>query len=439
MFNFEFGGDPFEGMRGNGNGHAHGRGRQKEVDNSKYYELLGVEKTASEAEIKKAFRKAALQHHPDRGGDPEKFKEISKAYEVLADKQKRSLYDEGGEEAVQDGGAGGGGGPSSIFEMFGFGGMGGRRGGSRVRRGEDVVFPLKVTLEDLYNGTSKKLRLTKNVLCAQCKGKGGRDGCEATCKECRGQGMRMVIRQIGPGMISQQSVTCSACKGSGSQIAEKDKCRTCMGEKVMKEKKTLEIHIARGMKHGEKIMFRGEADEAPDQTPGDVIVVLQQQDHPLYKRDGMNLFHKHTLTLLEALTGFSFPVQHLDGRTLMVKSEVNMVVKPGDVKKIADEGMPQKNNPYMRGALYIEFDVQFPESRALTESTKRVLRSVLPAPASHSSDAMSDQQTEEVTLVSVDFEREKQKFAEQQREEAYEEDEDEDMGRGRGQPQCRQQ
>lgn len=181
----------------------------------------------------------------------------------------------------------------------------------------------------------------------------------------------------------------------------------------------------------------------PDQIPGDVVVVLQQQEHALFKRDGANLFHKRTITLLEALTGFSFPLYHLDGRTLIVKSDPAAVVKPGSVLALREEGMPQKNNPYVRGNIYIEFDVAFPEGRAITEATKKVLRTVLPAPAAQangSDAAMSDAAPpEEVTLITVDFDAEKRKFAAQERE-AYEAEEEEDDGRhGHGQPQCRQQ
>lgn len=194
-----------------------------------------MSKEAAPEEIKKAFRKAALQHHPDRGGNADKFKEINKAYEVLSDPQKRALYDEGGEEALTEGGGGGPGG-MDIFDLFGGGFGGGGRRGPRVRRGEDVVFPLKVTLEDCYNGVAKKLRLTKNVICGDCNGKGGKGG-DITCKDCRGQGVKMVIRQVGPGMIQQLQQQCGACKGSGSTMKEADKCKTCKGDKTTKEKK----------------------------------------------------------------------------------------------------------------------------------------------------------------------------------------------------------
>jgi DnaJ family protein A protein 2 len=200
-----------------------------------FYTLLGIEKTASDADIKKAFRKQAMTHHPDRGGDPEAFKNLNKAYEVLSDSTKRSLYDEGGEEALSEEAQGGGGGGMDIFDLFGGGFGGGRgRGGPRVRKGEDVIFPLKVTLEDLYNGAAKKLRLTKNIICKPCGGKGGKSGKDATCSSCKGQGVKLVIRQIGPGMIQQAQQVCTLCKGSGSLIADKDKCTECLGEKTVK-------------------------------------------------------------------------------------------------------------------------------------------------------------------------------------------------------------
>ena len=273
MFNFSFGngaggfpgGMPHPGAGGGGGGGRGGRGPPAEVDNNKFYELLGAAKDSNDADIKKAFRKAAMTHHPDKGGDPEKFKEISKAYEVLSDPEKKALYDEYGEEGLEGGGGGGGPAGMDIFDLFGGGMFGGGGGGRDPRsrgkaKGEDVVFPLKVTLEDLYNGTSKKLRLTKNILCPQCGGKGGKG--EGTCRDCKGQGVRIVIRQLGPGMIQQMQTACAACKGTGSLIAEKDRCKKCNGDKTIKEKKTLEVFITKGMRHNEKITFNGEADEA---------------------------------------------------------------------------------------------------------------------------------------------------------------------------------
>lgn len=377
MFNFGgFGGMP--GMGGHGHGHGHGRGRAA-VDNTKLYEVLGLSKDASPADIKKAFRKAAMTHHPDKGGDVEKFKEVNKAYEVLSDPEKKELYDEGGEEALE--GGGGGGMPADIFEMFGMGGMGGGGGGrrQRKRRGDDVIFPLKVTLEDLYNGCVKKLRLTKNVLCKPCKGKGGKSVVQ--CRECKGQGIKLVIRQVGPGMIQQMQQPCGACQGQGSTVPEKDRCKKCKGNKTVKEKKTLEVHIMKGMSHGQKMTFEKEADEAPDVETGDVVAVLQLQPHATFRRDGNDLYMKKSITLLEALTGFLFHVDCLDHRRLRVASDPGLVVKPGDFKGIREEGMPQYKDHGTKGSLFIEFDIVFPPSRSINDKAATALKAILPRPA----------------------------------------------------------
>ena len=153
-----------------------GRGPPKEVDNSKYYELLGVEKTATYDEIRKAFRKLALKNHPDRGGDKEKFQELNGAYEVLSDKEKRDIYDKYGEEGLKDGGAHAGGGMDDILgQMFG---MGGRRGGqpSGPKKGKPVMHPMKLTLEEIFNGKQTKIAVNRERICAKCDGKGGKEG-----------------------------------------------------------------------------------------------------------------------------------------------------------------------------------------------------------------------------------------------------------------------
>ncbi|OQR92736.1 hypothetical protein ACHHYP_03304, partial [Achlya hypogyna] len=177
-----FGGG-FESFFGGGGGFdgGHGHGAPRNVDNSKFYETLGVSKDASAADIKKAFRKLALKNHPDKGGDPELFKNITVAYEVLSDPEKRELYDKYGEEGLQQGG-----GPSAgadIFsQMFG-GGMRQQRG---PPRGEDLTHPLKVSLEDLYNGKTVKLAVNRDVVCGGCSGKGGPEGAEKVCDTCNG-------------------------------------------------------------------------------------------------------------------------------------------------------------------------------------------------------------------------------------------------------------
>jgi len=357
-------------------GDIHG-GSRGEVDNSKLYELLGVEKDADDATIKKAYRKLALKNHPDKGGDPEKFKEITMAYEILSDPEKRAKYDKYGLEGLSDESMGGPG--EDIFSMF-FGG--GKRRPAGPRKGEDSLYPLKVTLNDLYNGNTFKHDITRDKICEACDGKGGKDGAEINCTSCRGQGMIIEIRQFGPGMIQQVQRPCSACRGQGKSIDPNKRCRTCSGEKVVKETKTLEVHVNKGMKHNQKIVIRGEADEAPGTVPGDVIFVIDQEEHQLFKRKENDLIIEKHLNLVEALCGTTFLIPHLDGRIIRVDVHSGEVVKPDDVKVIQDEGMPLVSNPFVKGRLFILFKIDFPESGSFSDEQLQTLTNVLgPKPA----------------------------------------------------------
>lgn len=412
----------------------------KKSDNTKYYDVLGVSKDATQEDLKKAYRKAAIKNHPDKGGDPEKFKELAQAYEVLSDPEKREIYDQYGEDALKEGMGGGGGmhDPFDIFQSFFGGGNpfggGGSSRGRRQRRGEDVVHPLKVSLEDLYIGISKKLSLSRNVICSKCNGKGSKSGNSMKCTGCQGSGMKVTIRQLGPGMIQQMQHPCNECKGTGESINEKDRCPLCKGEKVVQEKKVLEVIVEKGMQNGQKITFPGEADEAPDTITGDIVFVLQQKEHPKFKRKGDDLFMEHTLSLVEALCGFRFILTHLDGRQLLIKSDPGEVVKPDQFKAINDEGMPVYQRAFMKGKLYIHFTVDFPDS--LDPDQIKALQAVLPPRPSMQLSDMELDECEETTLHDVNMEEEMRR-KQAQAQEAY--DEDEDMRGGGQRVQCAQQ
>ncbi|KAL0241751.1 hypothetical protein GEMRC1_006986 [Eukaryota sp. GEM-RC1] len=348
-----------------------------------YYELLGVERSATEKEIGKAYRKLALKYHPDRNqGNPEaseKFKEISNAYDVLSNAEKRQIYDQYGEEGLSGGGMGGGN-PFDIFEsMFGgMGGMGGMGGRGRRQRStaEDIVHEMSVSLEDLYNSKTKRIRVTRARKCDTCTGTGSKSGSgRKTCTQCGGQGRVMKTIQSGF-MIQQTIVPCDNCNGKGEQV--KDPCGTCRGSGTTKEQKTLEVFIGKGMKSGSKVPFRGEGNEAPGLSPGDVIVVLREKEHPLFKREGPNLVLNKKIPLIDALTGVGFIITHLDGRKILISSQPNEIISPGTVKTVIGEGMPFKDSPFSKGNLYIKFDVEFPKSHSFRESDMKVLEKILP-------------------------------------------------------------
>lgn len=404
---------------------------QMRSDNTKYYEILGVSKSASQEELRKAYHNDARKKHPDKGGDPEKFKELSQAYEVLSDPEKREIYDEYGEDALKEGmgGASDSHSPFDIFEqIFGGGAFGGGASSrGRKQQGEDVIHSLKVSLEDLYNGTTKKLSLSRNVLCPKCKGKGSKSGKSGRCYGCQGTGMKVSTRQIAPGMIQQMQHPCPQCRGSGESISERDKCPQCKGKKVAHEKKVVEVHVEKGMQNNQRIVFKGEADEAPDTNPGDVVFVLHQKEHPKFKRKFDDLYVEHSLSLTEALCGFQFSLTHLDGRQLLIKSNPGEIIKPDQYKAINDEGMPHHQRPFIKGRLFIHFNVVFPESGFLSPEKCRDLEAVLPRkPGKQPSDNEVDE-CEETTLHDVDMEEEMRRKEQRRQYEAYDdEDDDED-------------
>lgn len=219
--------------------------------------------------------------------------------------------------------------PEDLFSHF-FGGGGGGRGGrpSGPRRGKDVTHGLKVTLEDLYKGKTTKLALQKNVICEKCEGKGGKEGAVKTCATCNGQGYRVMLRQMGP-MMQQIQQPCGDCRGEGEIINAKDKCKFCNAKKVTQVRKVLEVHIDRGMKHGRKIVFNGEGDQAPGTIPGDVVIVLDQREHERFRRSDDDLFYNAKVDLVTALAGGKIQIPHLDDRVLVVDILPGEVIKPG--------------------------------------------------------------------------------------------------------------
>jgi len=408
-----------------------------------FYKILGIDKNADENAIRKAYKKGAMKWHPDRNPENKEeaakmFKDIADAYETLSDKEKKEIYDKFGEEGLKKGGGNGfGSDPSSVFEhFFGFGGdpFGRSKKSQGPQKGEDIAFQLAVELEDLYTGKVRKLKINKNIICDDCSGQGSKKkGATVKCSACNGQGMRIEVKKLGPGFISQSQTVCSECRGKGETIPEKDKCGKCKGKKVVQDVQILEVEIAKGMQNAERITFHGEADQYPGALPGDVVIVLQEKNekHPEFIRNGNDLVYKKSIPLSEALTGFKFAMTHLDGRVLVISSQEGDVLKPGEFKIISEEGMPVYKRPLDKGRLIIQFDIKFPSAEDITEETRKQLRLLLP-PVPEIEIPTPKEGESVLNYVAHDYVESRDNKTKGAKGEAYESDEEEHRGQQRG-------
>ncbi|UTW46530.1 molecular chaperone DnaJ [bacterium SCSIO 12696] len=307
-----------------------------------YYEVLGVAKNASEAELKKAYRRVAMKHHPDRNPDnkesEEKFKEASEAYEVLSDSEKRAAYDQYGHAGVDSqggfgGGGFGGGNFSDIFgDVFGdiFGGGGGRsRGGPR--RGADLSYTMELDLEEAVKGVAKKIRIPTLVSCKTCDGSGAKKGTSpVTCDTCSGSGQ--VRMQQGFFAVQQP---CPKCRGRGTII--KDPCTSCHGQGRVEEHKTLSVNIPAGVDNGDRIRLSGEGEAGPEGGPnGDLYVQVSVREHDIFHRDGRNLYCEVPISFTDAALGGELEVPTLDGR---VKLKIPTETQTGKLFRIRGKGV----------------------------------------------------------------------------------------------------
>jgi DnaJ family protein A protein 2 len=411
------------------------------VKETEFYDLLGVAPTADEAEIKRAYRKLALKFHPDKNpGDneaAEKFKNLGAAYEVLSDAEKRKKYDSYGKKGLEEGGEGGFHDASDIFSMF--------FGGGKRERGEpkpkDIVHELGVGLEEMYSGKTKKIAVTRDRLCSQCSGQGVREGAQKTaCRDCRGQGVQIRMQQLFPGMMQQVQVRCSTCRGEGMSVKPSDVCAACSGQCIVKERKILEIRIEPGAKKGDHQRFTGEGDQHPSmKLAGDVLILFTQKPHDLFRRVGSHLLVNHTISLQEALCGFQLPLEHLDGRLLVVTIPPGQVIDPNFAWVVHREGMPLPNTGGSeRGNLTIHFEVEFPSTLPANQ-VKQIATAL-----EHSTDRSAVPETKTVRLADVKPKPKasKQQQQRQQRQRQSNEDDDDDPRQGGGGQQgvqCQQQ
>ncbi len=368
-----------------------------------YYEVLGVAKNANADEIKKAYRKAAIKYHPDKNpGDKEaeeKFKEAAEAYDVLSNPDKRARYDQFG-HAGMSGAAGGGGGfggfggfssMEDIFSQFGDifgghfgGGFGGRSRGPQVNQGSDIRVKVKLTLQEVAAGTTKKLKITKMLACDKCGGSGAKDAnAYATCSTCHGSGYITQVQNSFFGRVQTQSV-CPTCGGSGRTITSP--CDKCHGEGTVRGEEVVEIKIPAGVGAGMALTVQGKGNAARHGgINGDLQVVIDEQADPELIRDGNDLIHNLNITVPMALLGATVEVPTVEGRA---KIKIDPGTHAGKVLRLRGKGLPDVNG-YGRGDLMIVVDVTFPDS--LTAEERKLVEKLADSPSFREASSVKNQ------------------------------------------------
>jgi len=350
-----------------------------------YYEVLGVQKSATSEEIKKAYRKKAMQYHPDRNpGDTsaeEKFKEVGEAYEVLSDEDKRARYDQFGFQGVDpnynpgggyDGsGFGGFGGFGDLGDIFGefFGGGASRRGAASnaPRRGENVGCKLELTFEEAAFGCEKEVSTQRIEQCTSCKGSGSADGVVETCSYCRGAGQVRTTQNF-MGMTMQSNAVCPQCNGRGKIV--KTPCNTCKGKGKVRRTFKTKVKIPAGVDDGQSVRVRGEGCVGSNGGPsGDLLVEIYIRKHPIFTRQNMDVFCEVPITFTQAALGAEIEVPTLDGK---MKYDLPEGTQTGKSFVLTGKGIPAVNNPKRRGAQIFTVVVETPTR--LTREQKELLR-----------------------------------------------------------------
>lgn len=319
-----------------------------------YYDVLGVSKTASAEEIKKAYRQLVLKHHPDRGGDAELFKEISAAYEVLSKPESRRAYDQFGERGVRE--------------------MQEQRDSSKCA---PVMFPVKLSLADVYNGCTKQCRIQVERTCDGCQGSGSRaPDRSVSCPECHGQGFKVALRQLGP-FVQQVQMPCEGCRGTGQAVRPEDRCQRCDGQGLREE--TVEETVTFQPGQPEQVVLYERGHRLPDAQPGDIVIrpVLDPEEESPFQLRGGDLWTTIKLNVLEATFGCLKTVRQLDGRTLAV--ELSGPIQPGQLLAVSGEGLKAAGRPPGQLILQIEVLIDQDTQRLLSGLRKQLPKARAPA------------------------------------------------------------
>ncbi len=355
-----------------------------------YYDILGVSKNADKAEIKKAYRKIAIKYHPDKNpGDKEaeeKFKEAAEAYEVLSNDEKKAKYDRFGHSAFDGaGGFGGGGGGMTmddifshfgdIFGGFGFGGFGGSSSGGRrqrVSKGTNLRIKVKLSLNDILNGTTKKIKVKKYIACSHCGGTGAENSETDTCQTCHGSGQVIRIQNTFLGQMQTSSV-CPTCHGQGTII--KHKCSYCHGEGIIKGEEVVKINVPAGVAEGMQMNVSGKGNAARrGGINGDLIVVFEEEDHPDLVRDENDLLYNLYISFPEAALGTSVEIPTVESK---VKIKIAPGTQGGKILRLKGKGLPSYGS-YGKGDILVKVNVWVPKT--LEKEEKKILEKLLNSP-----------------------------------------------------------